>query len=112
MRMLKQLGNFWILSIAAIVLGCFSNAVAQTSYKITDLGINKNSDNFSMVMGLNNQGWAENMDGIVNPPITSTSTTVASGRAVINIHGINIDLGTLGKSDGNSWTNYGGINDR
>jgi probable HAF family extracellular repeat protein len=110
--MLKQLGNFWILSIAAIVLGCFSNAVAQTSYKITDLGINKNSDNFSMVMGLNNQGWAENMDGIVNPPITSTSTTVASGRAVINIHGINIDLGTLGKSDGNSWTNYGGINDR
>ena len=63
-----------------------------------------------MVMGLNNQGWAENMDGVVNPPITSTSTTVATGRAVIGIYGLNIDLGTLGGD--NSWTNYGGINDR
>ena len=63
-----------------------------------------------MVMGLNDQGWTENMDGVVNPPITSTSTTVASGRAVINVRGFNIDLGTLGGK--NSWTNYGGINDR
>jgi len=61
-------------------------------------------------MGLNNQGWAENMDGFVNPPITSTSTTIANGRAVIGIYGFNIDLGTLGGK--NSWTNYGGINDR
>ena len=67
-------------------------------------------DNFNMVMGLNNQGWAENMDGVLNPPITSTSTTIASGRAVISIYGLNIDLGTLGGE--NSWTNYGGINDR
>jgi hypothetical protein len=50
------------------------------------------------------------MDGVVNPPITSTSTTVASGRAVIYAHGRNNDLGTLGGD--NSWTNYGGINDR
>jgi probable HAF family extracellular repeat protein len=61
-------------------------------------------------MGLNDQGWAENMDGFVNPPITSTSTTIANGRAVIGINGFNIDLGTLGGK--NSWTNYGGINDR
>ena len=72
--------------------------------------LTKVRDNFNMVMGLNNQGWAENMDGVVNPPITSTSTTVASGRAVISIYGLNIDLGTLGGD--NSWTNYGGINDR
>ena len=63
--------NFWIPSVTTIVLACFSDAFAQTSYKIADLGINNSTDNFSMVMGLNNQGWAENMDGVVNPPITS-----------------------------------------
>jgi uncharacterized membrane protein len=46
----------------------------------------------------------------VNPPETSTSTTIARGRAVISVYGTNIDLGTLGGM--NSWTNYGGINDR
>jgi len=51
------------------------------------------------------------MDGTVNPPINNLFTTVARGRAVINIDGRNIDLGTLGKSDGNSWINWGGIND-
>jgi probable HAF family extracellular repeat protein len=101
--------NFWI-PVTMIVLGSLSNVFAQKSYKITDLGLNHSTDNFSMVMGLNNQGWAENMDGVVNPPIKSTSTTVASGRAVIGIYGRNVDLGTLGGD--NSWTNYGGINDR
>jgi len=105
----RQLRNFWIPSVTTIVLACASTAFAQRSYKITDLGVSNRNDNFSMVMGLNNQGWAENMDGVVNPPITSTSTTVASGRAVIGIYGFNIDLGTLGGK--NSWTNYGGIND-
>ncbi len=110
MNTLRQLRNFWIPCVTTIVLACASTAFAQQSYKITDLGVNNRNDNFSMVMGLNNQGWAENMDGVVNPPITSTSTTVASGRAVISIYGLNIDLGTLGGK--NSWTNYGGINDR
>jgi probable HAF family extracellular repeat protein len=95
-----------------IVLGCFSDAVAQTSYKITDLGISNSKDNFSMAMGLNNQGWTENMDGTVNPPENSLFTSVSRGRAVISIYGFNIDLGTLGKPDGNSWINWGGINDR
>jgi probable HAF family extracellular repeat protein len=102
--------NFRIPCVTTIVLACASTAFAQQSYKITDLGVNKSSDNFNMVMGLNNQGWAENMDGVLAPPITSTSTTIASGRAVISIYGRNIDLGTLGGK--NSWTNYGGINDR
>jgi probable HAF family extracellular repeat protein len=97
--------------VTTIVLACFSDAVAQTSYKITDLGINNSKDNFSMAMGLNNQGWAENMDGFVNPPENNLFTTVARGRAVINVNGVNIDLGTLGKPDGNSWINWGGIND-
>ena len=110
MRMIKQLRSFWIPCVSTIVLACSSNAFAQQSYKITDMGLNHSTDNFSMVMGLNNEGWAENMDGVVNPPITSTSTTVASGRAVIYAHGRNTDLGALGGD--NSWTNYGGINDR
>jgi len=109
MNTLGQLRIFRMPWVATIVLVCFSGAFAQQSYKITDLGLNHCTDNFSMVMGLNNLGWAENMDGVVNPPIKSTSTTVASGRAVIGIYGFNIDLGTLGGK--NSWTNYGGIND-
>ncbi len=108
--MIERLRNYRTLWVTTIALACSGNAFAQQSYKITDLGTNKSSDNFSMVMGLNNQGWAENMDGFVNPPITSTSTTIANGRAVIGINGFNIDLGTLGGK--NSWTNYGGINDR
>ncbi len=112
METLRWLRNFWMPAVATLVLGCFSNAVAQTSYKITDLGINNSKDNFSMAMGLNNQGWAENMDGFVNPPENNMGTTVSKGRAVISIYGFNIDLGTLGKPDANSWINWGGINDR
>ena len=109
---LRWLRNFWIAGVATIVLGSFSITFAQQSYKITDLGINSSKDNFSMAMGLNSQGWTENMDGTVNPPINSSLTTVARGRAVINVNGLNIDLGTLGNSDGNSWINWGGINER
>ena len=112
MKTLGQLGNFWMLWVVTMVLACFSDAVAQVSYKITDLGTNHSNDNFSMAMGLNNHGWAENMDGFVNPPENNLFTTVARGRAVINVDGLNIDLGTLGKPDGNSWINWGGINDR
>jgi probable HAF family extracellular repeat protein len=65
-----------------------------------------------MAMGLNSQGWAENMDGTVNPPENNMGTTVSRGRAVISIYGLNIDLGTLGKPGANSWINWGGINDR
>jgi probable HAF family extracellular repeat protein len=112
MNTLRRLRKFWIPAVATIVLGCFSDARAQIRYKITDLGTNNSKDNFSMAMGLNNQGWAENMDGSVNPPENNLFTSVSRGRAVINIHGFNIDLGTLGKPDGNSWINWGGINDR
>src|SRR5579864_8253267 len=113
MSTFKRMRNLWILWVTTIVLACFNDAAAQVSYKATDLGTNKSNDNFSMAMGLNNQGWTENMDGFVNPPENNLFTTVARGRAVINRDGINIDLGTLGKPDsGNSWINWGGINDR
>ncbi len=102
--------RLWIPWVATIVLACFSNALAQARYKIKDLGTNNSADNFSMAMGLNNRGWAENMDGTVNPPINNLGTSVARGRAVIGINGFNLDLGTLGGP--NSWINWGGINDR
>ena len=38
MKLIKQLRSFWVLRVTTIVLACFSNAVAQTSYKVTDLG--------------------------------------------------------------------------
>src|SRR5690242_20718349 len=113
MSTFKRMRNFWILWVTTIVLACSNDAAAQVSYKVIDLGTNKSNDNFSMAMGLNNQGWTENMDGFVNPPENNLFTTVARGRAVINRDGRNIDLGTLGKPDsGNSWINWGGINDR
>src|SRR5437667_344423 len=101
MSTLRRLRDSWTLQVTTIILVCFGNAFSQVSYRVTDLGVNKSSDNFNMVMGLNNLGWAENMDGVLNPPIKSTSTTVASGRAVISIYGLNIDLRTLGGD--NSW---------
>lgn len=112
MRTLRRLLNFWILCVTTMALACVTNAVAQATYKVKDLGTNNGKDDFSMAMGLNNHGWAENMDGFVNPPINNLFTTVARGRAVINVDGLNIDLGTLGKPDGNSWINWGGINER
>ena len=109
MSTLRQLRKFWMLWVAMIALACSSNAFAQTSYKIADQGT-LGDDNFGMVMGLNQQGWTQNMDGEGLQPVLSLSTTVLNGRAVMNIDGHNIDLGTLGGK--NSWTNYGGINDR
>src|SRR5215471_17434625 len=101
MSTLRQLRNSWIPWVMTIALFCFSSAVAQTSYKVTDQDTLNNDNNFSMVMGLNNHGWTQNMDGVVNPPINSLLTTVAKGRAVITIDGLNINLGTLGGK--NSW---------
>src|SRR5207302_11265889 len=112
MSALRQLRNFWIPWAATMVLACFSDAVAQVSYKITDLGTNHSNDNFSMAMRLNSQGWADNMDGFVNPPENNLRTSVATGRAVISINGRNIDLGTLGRLRGTSCINSSGITDR
>jgi hypothetical protein len=36
MNTLRQLRNFWLPCVTTIVLACASNAVAQTSYKVTD----------------------------------------------------------------------------
>ena len=107
--MLRQLGNFWILCVTTIVLACSSNAVAQASYKVTDLG-HLDSGNLGCAMGLNNRGWTEIMEGKMPPGKEDFVVALLGGRAAIDIDGINFDLGTLGGK--NSFVNYGGINDQ
>jgi probable HAF family extracellular repeat protein len=106
MSTLRQLRNFCIPWITTIVLACFSDAVAQVSYKITDLGVLPN-DNMGCAMALNNYGWTLIQEAVLQPPLTGLPV---SGRAAINIEGLTIDLRTLGGP--NSWMNWGGINDR
>jgi probable HAF family extracellular repeat protein len=55
-------------------------------------------------MGLNNRGWTESMDGYLDVKGNFV------GRAVINVDGLKVDLGTLGGRD--SWIYWGGINEQ
>jgi probable HAF family extracellular repeat protein len=109
MSALRRLRNFWMPWVAMVVLGCFSNAVAQTSYKVIDLGVVNDKDNLSCAMDLNNFGWTLSQEGVLDPVSNFSGAPVLSGRAVINIGEFKIDLGTLGGP--NSWMNWGGIND-
>jgi probable HAF family extracellular repeat protein len=109
MSALRRLRNFWIPWVAVIVLGCFSDAVAQTSYKVIDLGVLKSNDNLGCAMALNNFGWTLSMNGVMDPVSNFIAAKVVTGRAAINIGELKIDLGTLGGP--NSWMNWGGIND-
>jgi probable HAF family extracellular repeat protein len=92
-----------------MVLACFSDAVAQVSYKITDLGT-MNNGNLGCAMNVNNHGWTEVMYGTLAPFSDSLFGTLVQGRAAIDVDGLKIDLGTLGGP--NSWMNWGQINDR
>jgi probable HAF family extracellular repeat protein len=95
--------TLWKLSVAVIALICLNTAVAQTNYRVTDLGA-LHDGVFGCAMGLNNKGWTESMDGFLN------SAGNFQGRAVVNVSGLKIDLGTLGGPD--SWINWGGINEQ
>jgi probable HAF family extracellular repeat protein len=109
MSALRRLRNFWILWVTTIVLACFSNAVAQASYRVTDLGAEGN-DNLGCAMSLNNQGWTEIMAGNVEAgQVDSIFGKLLNGRALIDVDGFKLDLGTLGGT--NSWMNWGEINE-
>jgi probable HAF family extracellular repeat protein len=110
MSTLRGLRNFWIPWVTTIVLACFSNAVAQASYRVTDLGAEGN-DNLGCAMSVNNQGWTEIMAGSLPPgEQDNIFGTLLNGRALIHVAGFKLDLGTLGGQ--NSWMNWGEINDR
>ncbi len=108
--MFRQLRNFWILWVATIVLACSSDAVAQTSYKVTDLGRGE-SENEACAMSVNDEGWTEIMtwNGVPAQNVNFIQATLLSGRALIDANGFKLDLGTLGGQ--NSWMNWGEIND-
>jgi probable HAF family extracellular repeat protein len=110
MSTLRRSRNFWILWVTTVVLACFSNAVAQASYRVTDLGAEGN-DNLGCAMSVNNQGWTEIMAGNLPPgQQDNIGGQLLNGRALIDVAGFKIDLGTLGGP--NSWMNWGEINDR
>jgi probable HAF family extracellular repeat protein len=102
------LGNFWILWVTTIVLACFSNAVGQAKYKVQDLGV-QHPDNLGMAMGLNNYGWTENMEQLLDHFTLSTLYPPVQGTVRISIGDLNLELGTLGGK--NSSINWNGIND-
>ena len=109
MSTLRQLRNLWIALFTTIVLGCFSDAAAQTSYQVTDLGSLGNG-NQGCAMSVNNKGWTEIMAGNVGGPgPNSVLRILLNGRALLGVDGVKIDLGTLGGA--NSWMNWGQIND-
>lgn len=108
MSTLRRLRNFWILWVTTIVLACFSNAVAQASYKVQDLGV-QHPDNLGMAMGLNNYGWTENMEQLLDHFTLSTLYPPVQGTVRISIGDLNLELGTLGGK--NSSINWNGIND-
>jgi probable HAF family extracellular repeat protein len=109
MSTLRQLRNFWILWVTTVVLACFSNAVAQASYRVTDLGAEGN-DNLGCAMSLNDEGWTEIMAGNLPPgQQDNLFGQLLNGRALIDVYGFKLDLGTLGGT--NTWMNWGEIND-
>src|SRR5215469_4874508 len=109
MSTLRRLRIFWLPWVTTIVLACFCNAVAQTSYKISDLGTEGN-DNLGCAMSLNNQGRTEIMAGNFTPGTQDfVPAYPLQGRALLGIDGFKFDLGTLGGQK--TWMNWGEIND-
>jgi len=109
MTTLRKLRNSWILWVTTIVLACFGNAAAQASYRVTDLGA-EGKDNLGCAMSVNNEGWTEIMAGSLPPGSQDNiGGKLLKGRALIDVDGFKLDLGTLGGK--NTWMNWGQIND-
>ena len=109
MSVLRWLRNFSIPVITIIVLACCTDAAAQTSYKVTDLGTEGN-DILGCAMSLNNEGWTEVMAQNLPPgQQDSLVGTLLNGRLFLDIDGFKLDLGTLGGT--NTTSNWGEIND-
>src|SRR5580704_1479263 len=109
MSVLRRLRNFCMPWAAMMVVGCFSSAAAQTSYKVTDLGTEK-GDILGCAMSLNDEGWTEIMAQNLPPgEQDSLLGMLLSSRILIDIDGFKLDLGTLGGA--NTSSNWGEIND-
>ncbi len=105
----RGLRIFSILVLTMIFLACCSDAVAQTTYKVTDLG-SEGNDILGCAMSVNDYGWTEIMAGSLAPGTQdSIGGILLNGRALIDIDGFKLDLGSLGGK--NTWMNWGEIND-
>src|SRR6267142_675988 len=93
MRTLRVLRNLWIPWVATIVLGCFSDAVAQVRYHVEDLGTLEDGF-FGCTMGVNNHGWTETQYGLLE------AGKLLKGRVAINFDGFTFPLPTLGGNNG------------
>jgi probable HAF family extracellular repeat protein len=80
----------WKLSLAAVVFICINAAVAQTRYRVEDLGTLGGT--FGTASGLNNRGWVTGL-------ATLSGDTQVQG--FLWRHGVMSGLGTLGGP--NSW---------
>jgi hypothetical protein len=65
MKAVTKLRALTKLSLSSILLICINTAVAQTSYRVTDLGALRDGV-FGCAMELNNKGWTESMDGVLD----------------------------------------------
>ena len=101
----KWLRNFWIAWVMTIVLGGFSDAVAQVRYHVEDLGTLEEGF-FGCTMGVNNHGLTETQYGLLE------AGKLVKGRLAINFDGFTFPIPTLGGQ--NNWDNpFGGeVNDR
>jgi probable HAF family extracellular repeat protein len=109
MSVLRWLRNFSIPVVTIIFLACCSDAFAQTSYKVTDLG-SEGNDILGCAMSLNNEGWTEVMAQNLSPgQQDNLGGMLLSGRLFLDIDGFKLDLGTLGGT--NTSSNWGEIND-
>ena len=79
MSTFRQIRNFWLPWVPSILLAWASDAGAQTSYKVTDLGTLGN-DNMSCAMTLNDQGWTAIQDGNTAPGQQDAIGTLLNGR--------------------------------
>ena len=101
----KWLRNFSIAWVMTIVLGGFSDAVAQVRYHVEDLGTLEEGF-FGCTMGVNNHGLTQTQYGLLE------AGKLVKGRVAINFDGFTFPLPTLGGQ--NNWDNpFGGeVNNR
>ena len=90
MRMIKQLRSFWLLWVAPIVLACSSDAAAQTSYQVTDLG-REEGENAACAKSVD-PAVAALGSGFVSDTAQVNGTTLhyvrgGAGPAIILLHG-------------------------
>ena len=84
-----------MLWVTTIVLAGLGNAVAQASYRVTDLGTLGN-DNLSCAMSVNNQGWTLFQDANMVPgQLDNAGGTILNASDAIDVNGSQFDLGTL-----------------